>query len=94
MGCGGGRAVGVGLARCVRVRAGRRAALAGQLLQLDAALVHAARPLVAAAPGAGADTPPAAPLPALQHSPGHHGFTTGQYHGLTVGRYRSLAMRK
>ena len=75
---GGGGAVGVGLARRVRVRAGRRAALPGQLLQLDEALVHAARPFVAAAPGAGPGAAPAAPLPALQNSPGHHGLTTRQ----------------
>ena len=67
----GGRAVRVGVAGRVGVGAGRRAALARQLLQLDTApvpSVAAAGPLLAARPRAGPPAPPAArPRPALQH---------------------------
>jgi hypothetical protein len=70
--CGGGRAVGVGVARGVRVGAGGGAALARQLLELDAALVHAAGPVVASRARTGRPAAPAArhhaAHTALQHS--------------------------
>lgn len=68
---GGGGTVGVGLARGVRVGAGGGAGLPGQLLQFDAALVHAA-PFLRPTRGPRTGTPPTSVASLLMHNGRHN----------------------